>query len=222
MSLAKTTLGIVFAAVLVVANVTAAKLAFFDLPAVGGVAVPAGFVAIGVAFLCSDLICELYGKDYARDVVNSTIGALVVAMLLIQVSIILPTAPFYEHEAAFNLIMGESWIIVAASIITMCVSQNLDVSIFHRIKSVTGDRHKWARNIGSTSISQFVDTALFIGLGFVLFPMFVGGNPQPLEVAASMIVGQYLVKLAVAGLDTPLFYLFSGIAERVAFVRNLG
>jgi len=211
MKFTKATLTVTFAVSLAIANVTAAKLAFFDLPVVGGVAVPAGFLAIGVGFLCTDLLSELYGKDTARSVVNGTVVALVVAYGLIYSAIWMPVAPFYPAHEAYITTLGSSANIVLASILTVLVSQNIDVSIFHRIAARTDV--KAARNVGSTAVSQFVDTALFIVLGFVVFPVVFGGTLTPLAAIPSLIVGQYVVKLVVALGDTPLFYLFSGLTN---------
>jgi len=213
MQFGKATLTTVFAVSLAIANVTAAKLAFFQLPLVGGVAVPAGFLAIGVGFLCTDLISELYGKETARAVVNGTVVALVVAYGLIYAAIWMPVAPFYPVHEAYVTTLGASANIVLASIITVLVSQNIDVSIFHAIAERTDVRA--ARNVGSTAISQFVDTSLFILLGFVVFPTLLGGNVTALAVVPSLIVGQYVVKLAVALLDTPVFYVASDVHRRV-------
>ena len=210
----KVTLGVVFGVSLAIANVTAAKLAWFDLPVVGGVAVPAGFIAIGVAFLCSDLMAEFYGPEYAHDVVNATVVSLGVAYVLLYAAIALPPAPFYGGQGAFASVLGSGATIVLASILTTVVSQHVDVSVFHDIRDMTGAGRKWARNLGSTAVSQFVDTVLFIGLGFVLLPMAFGGNPQALGAAASLVVGQYIVKLVVAVLDTPVFYVATAVLER--------
>jgi uncharacterized integral membrane protein (TIGR00697 family) len=205
----KTALGIVFATSLVVANLVATKLAFFDLPLVGGVVVPAGFLAIGVSFLATDLLGEIHGKAAARKVVNATVMALVVAWVLVYTAIWFPAAPFYEHSDAFSLIFGASGTIVTAGILTTLVSQNIDVSIFHAINDYTDGRHKWARNLSSTTVSQLIDTSLFIVLGFVVLPQFMGGTVTPLVAVPSLIIGQYSVKLLVAVLDTPLFYVLS-------------
>lgn len=207
-------LGIMFAVAITIANVTAAKLAWFDLPVIGGVAVPAGFIAIGVAFLVSDLMAELVGKDYARSVVNATVVALLAAWGLIYAAIALPAAPFYEGHAAYVSVLGSGANIVAASIVTTLVSQHVDVSVFHAIRGRTGEARKWARNLGSTTVSQFVDTVLFIALGFIVFPMLFGGSPQPLAVAAQLVAGQYAVKLVVAAADTPLFYAATALTSR--------
>lgn len=209
----KTLLGIVFATSLVVANLVATKLAFFTLPLVGGVAVPAGFAAIGVSFLATDLLGELHGREAARDVVNSTVVALGVAWVLVYAAIWFPPAPFYQQSAAFNSIFGASGTIVTAGILTTLVSQNIDVSIFHRLRALTDGDHKWLRNLGSTTISQLLDTSLFIVLGFVVLPRLMGGTITPLVAVPTLIIGQYAVKLVVATLDTPLFYAISSLSE---------
>lgn len=198
----KNVLTTIFATSVVVANITAAKLVFIDV--LWGISVPAGFVAIGVAFLCSDFLSERYGEQEARAVVNATIIALVVGWALIYVSLLLPTAPFYD-DTAFNAVMGSSSSIVIAGIVSMIVSQNIDVTVFHYLRSNT-DEWWFVRNIGSTAVSQCVDTVLFIGLAFVVIPYIIGGTVFPVVVAFQLFVGQYMVKLLVAIIDTPLFY----------------
>jgi len=209
----KVLLATVFAGSIVTANVTASKVTAFDLPVVGLVTLPAGFVALGVAFLCSDLMGELYGKEYAKSVVNASIGALVVAFALIYVAIAMPPAPFYELSTEYSAVLGGGATIITASIITVLVSQNLDVYVFHTLKSVTDGEHKWLRNLGSTSISQFVDTALFIVLGFSVLPIVFGGEITPWGAIPMMILGQYVAKLVVAALETPIFYVVTYFAE---------
>lgn len=208
----KAFLTVLFGVSIAVANVTAVKLAWFDLPVLGGVAVPAGFVAFGVAYLCSDLLVEFEGRAYAHDVVNSTVVALVVGWLLIYLAIFLPVAPFYEAHDAYATTLGASANIVLASVITLLISQHVDVELFARIRERTGVGHRWARNLISTSVSQFVDTTIFITLGFAIFPALFGGNVRGAAAIASIIVGQYAVKLVVAALDTPVFYAVTSVA----------
>jgi uncharacterized integral membrane protein (TIGR00697 family) len=203
----KATLTILFGTSIAVANITASKLSWFVLPGLGGVAVPAGFVGIGVAFLCSDLLVEFYGESYAHRAVNATIAALVAAYGLVWVAIALPAAPFYQSQGAYASVLSSSAAITAASIITLAVSQHVDVRVFARLKAATDGQHKWLRNLGSTTVSQLVDTVVFITLGFAVFPALQGGDPTTGAALASIIVGQYVVKLGVAALDTPVFYV---------------
>jgi uncharacterized integral membrane protein (TIGR00697 family) len=103
---------------------------------------------------------------------------------------------------------------VIAGILTTFISQNIDVSIFHRLRAFTGGSHRWLRNLGSTSVSQLVDTAVFITLAFVVLPRVLGGTVSPLAAVPGLIVGQYVVKLIVATLDTPIFYAVTSVVER--------
>lgn len=205
----KRTLTVTFAVSIAVANLLAAKLAWFTLPFLGGVAVPAGFIGIGVAFLCSDLLVEFYGKKHAHKTVTATILALIVAYGLVWVAVALPTAPFYQQQDAYASVLSSSAAITAASIVTLAVSQNVDVAIFAWLKDYTNGDYKFIRNLGSTTLSQLIDTVVFITLGFWLFPLVQGGDPQALPALVSIIIGQYIVKLGVAVLDTPIFYALS-------------
>ncbi len=204
-------LGTLFAGSLVVASITAAKISYFSIPLIGGVAVPAGFVAIAVAFLCSDCMAEFYGKDYAHKVINASVLTLAVGYALIWVAIYLPVAPFYEGHEAYVQTLGASAGIMIASIITILISQHVDVRAFHAIRNRTGASHRWVRNLGSTSFSQLVDTVIFITLAFALIPMISTGDPVLGMALLSMIAGQYIVKIVVAVLDTPLFYIITSV-----------
>ena len=208
----RTMLSSTLAVSLVVAGITATKIAQFVLPLFGPVTVPAGFIGIGVGFLVTDLLSELYGRDAAQTAVNAAIATLAVGWTLVYASILMPAAPFYPLAGEFAAVLGAGGTIIVASIITLLVSQNLDVAAFHAIDNRVP--YKWARNIGSTVVSQLLDTALFITLAFVVFPSLVGGQSYPLAVAIELIVAQYVVKLIVVAADTPLFYLVSGLADR--------
>jgi len=209
----KATLTILFGTSIAIANVTASKLSWFELPFLGGVAVPAGFVAFGVAYLCSDLLVEFYGRGYAHDVVNSTVVVLVAAYGLIWTSIQLPTAPFYGGAAAFESVLGSGARITVASIVALLISQHVDVGLFDRLRTRTNGRHKWLRNCGSTGVSQGIDTVVFISIAFA--------GTMPLEAFALTIVGQYIVKLVVAGLDTPVFYAVT-VARKREWISSEG
>lgn len=204
-----------FAGSIVLANVLAAKLTWIELPGIGGVAIPVGFVAFGVAYLASDLLVEYHGREYAASVVNGTVFTLVVAYLLVFVAIWMPTAPFYEGQAAFAATLGDSASIILASVVALAVAQHLDVRLFSNLKVRTEGRHRWIRNCGSTAASQGVDTVVFITLGFAIFPALgLGGDPTWGWALISIIVGQYVVKLAVALADTVPFYAVTGLLEQ--------
>jgi uncharacterized integral membrane protein (TIGR00697 family) len=213
----KPTLTTLFAGSIVLANVLAAKLSWFELPVLGGVAVPAGFVAFGVAYLASDLLVEYHGREYAASVVNGTVLTLIVGYGLIFLAIWMPTAPFYEGQKAFVSTLGGSSSILLASVVALGFAQHLDVRLFANLKIRTGDKYRWLRNCGSTFISQAVDTFIFISLGFAIFPAIgLGGDPTWGWSLVSIIIGQYAVKLVVAAIDTVPFYAVTEVVQKPA------
>ena len=206
-----------FAGSVVLANVLAAKLTWFELPGLGGVAVPAGFVALGVAYLASDLIVEYHGREYAAAVVNGTVLTLVVAYGLVFLAIWMPSAPFYEGQEAFVSTLGGSASILLASVVALAVAQHLDVRLFANLKERTAGKYRWLRNCGSTFVSQGIDTVVFISLGFAIFPAIgLGGDPTWGWSLVSIIVGQYAVKLVVAAIDTLPFYAVTSVLKNPA------
>jgi uncharacterized integral membrane protein (TIGR00697 family) len=87
------------------------------------------------------------------------------------------------------------------------ISQHWDVFVFHRIRDVTGDSKLWLRNIASTGTSQLIDTVVFTLTAFWLLPTVTGiGHALPSAILWGTIIGQYVVKLGIAAVDTPLVY----------------
>ena len=211
----KVILQVTFAGALVTANLTAAKLVAYSLPVIGTLTGSVAAVAIGVNFFCTDLLSEIYGKREARKAVNAAVVAMVVAYGLVFFAIQMPAAESYADNQAFTTVFSSSYPIILASILSILVSQNLDISIFHAIKNKTGKGHKWIRNIGSTATSQAFDTAFFTILAFIILPPLFGAGTVPWGVAAGIITAEYIVKVVVAVVDTPLFYLASGTMERI-------
>lgn len=203
----KLTLYSIFVSCIILANVTASKLTELTLPYLGEVIIPVGFIGFGLAFLCTDLINELYGKKAAEDIIIPTILSMIIGWALIYIAIWFPSSSVYPLGDEFAAVMGGSWFVVTAGIVTMAISQYIDINMFNYFRNKTNGKQKWIRNIGSTSISQFIDTFVFIMLAFVVFPSIFNGNPQAIDVALGIVVAQYVVKLVVAVIDTPLFYL---------------
>lgn len=67
---------------------------------------------------------------------------------------------------------------------------------------------RWLWNNASTATSQIIDTAIYaaISFGLGLGWFFHEGG---FKMFLSIFIGQYLLKLCLALLDTPIFYIFT-------------
>ena len=216
-----------FVAALVTAQLTASKvLAFglpFAVPAAGTqLALPGAALAYALTFLASDCYTELYGRRAAQIVVNVGFVLNFVVLALVWSTIAAPAADSSVDPDAFATALGASTNVVVGSLLAYIVSQNWDVIVFHRIRAHTGPEKLWLRNIGSTASSQAIDTVIFVAVAFAVAPAVLGvGVVLPTNVILSLIVGQYLLKLAIAVLDTPIVYaIVSLVRSREEFAAE--
>ena len=187
-------LNCLFVVSLIIANIVASKIVSF-----GELVVPAAIVAYPITFLMTDVIGEIWGKEEANRTVKIGFVCQLFSLLLIGLAILLPVAPFADNQLEFKSILGQSFRCVTASLIAYLCSQSWDVFVFHKLKSVNGEKYKWIRNNLSTMTSQIIDTAIFITIAFV------GTVPN----IFTMIISQYLIKFIYAVIDTPFFYFLT-------------
>lgn len=187
---------------IVSANAVAAKL----LVVAGDVHITSGALAIPIVFLTTDLINELYGPRVTRTVVWMGMLANLVLVATIAVAGAVPSSTLGVSPEAFGLVFDLTWRVVVGSSVAYLVSSLVDVWVFHAIKQWTGEPYFWMRKNGSTIVSQAIDTLLFTAIAF--------GGTIELSALFFMGLGQYLVKIAMAPLGTPLSYVILMIAKR--------
>ncbi|MFC5971443.1 queuosine precursor transporter [Halomarina salina] len=203
-----------FVTALVTAQLTASKILQFSipvsLPVTGSALVlPGAALAYALTFFASDCYSELYGRRAAQAMVNVGFVMNLVLLALVWSTIAAPASPTSPVDAAqFERVLAASTNVVAGSLLAYLVSQNWDVVVFHRIREATDGEMLWLRNVGSTATSQAIDTVIFVGVAFAVAPAVLGVGPQlPASALASLVVGQYLLKLLIAIVDTPFVYL---------------
>ena len=219
LGVAQVSLIALFVTALVTSQVTASKLLAFQLPfgiplAGETLILPGAALAYAVTFFASDCYSELYGRRAAQVMVNVAFAMNFVLLGLVFATI---EAPIFQYspvgQQEFASVLSASRPIVVGSLAAYVVSQNWDVLVFHRLREYTDGEDLWLRNLGSTASSQLLDTVIFITLAFGLVPLAIGGDPRSLSAIGGLIVGQYLLKLLIAAVDTPFVYLVVGLVR---------
>jgi uncharacterized integral membrane protein (TIGR00697 family) len=184
----------VFAGMLGIANIAATKVV-----TIGMLSTTAGVLPIAVAYLISDIGVERYGKQFGHMLIWSGVASLMAVIGVSQLVIALP------GSSAVNDVLGASMPILLASISSILVAQHGDIALFVAIRDKLPYRP--TRNIGSTTVSQLLDTSMFSLLAFWVFPKLTGGQVLPLSVIATIIMTEWIIKVAIALIDTPLFMI---------------
>ena len=171
------------------------------LVSIFGFTIDAGIICYPLTFLFSDAISEVWGKRTARTVIWVGFSANLVMVLLVWLGGLLPPSPeWWTTQGTYQSLLGSVPRIVFASMAAYLISQHHDVFAFHFWRRKTNGRWLWMRNNLSTIVSQGLDTVIFGVIAFygvVPFNVLIG----------EIIFVQYVIKLAVALLDTPFCYL---------------
>ena len=189
----------------------------------------AGVLIWPIVFVLTDIINEYFGPKGVIRLSYLAISMIAYAFFIVYLAIHLVPADFWptshldfqqdelkkqalandvcNYNTAFGLVFGQGLKIIVASLTAFLISQILDVLIFHKIKLWTGEKRIWLRSTGSTIISQFFDSYI------VLFIAFYLGANWPLATVLAIGTVNYIYKVSMAILLTPLIYLFHGIIE---------
>ena len=194
----------IFLVSLIVANLITAKL--FVL---AGVVLTVGIIPYPVTFLCTDLISEVYGKKRANAVV--WVGLILSLYTLVILQLGHAAEPFegLNRQGAYETMFGSGARAIIASMVAYLFAQLIDVRLFHFWKKLTGGKHLWLRNNGSTLLSQAVDTVLVVTI------LFYGQLPNGQLI--DLMLASYAFKLVIALIDTPLFYFGERYLTPVVF-----
>jgi hypothetical protein len=176
----------------------------------------AGTLLWPIVFIMTDTVNEYYGQKGVRFISWLAVALILYGFVFAFAAIHLSPAGWWtgamqdqgvpDQQAAFAAIFGQGLWTIAGSVLAFLIGQLIDVSIFHRIRRSTGERHVWLRATGSTAVSQLVDSFVVLYIAFVL-------GPQHWPMGLFLAVGtlNYLYKMAAALALIPLLYLARGL-----------
>ena len=163
-----------------------------------------------IEFIMTDIVNEYFGPKAVRRISYIAVGLISYAFLMFYLAI--KTTPpdwwitsgeanhITNMQDAFSGIFGQGMWIILGSLMAFLVSQIIDVTVFHKIKKITGEKWIWLRATGSTLISQLVDSFI------VLFIAFKLGNNWTWQKVLAICLMNYMYKFTMAIVLTPLIY----------------
>ncbi len=159
-----------------------------------------GNIVYATTFLATDILSENHGKKEAAQAVFIGFFSLIVMTVIMNLVILFEPAPDDFAQESLKTIFSLMPRLALASFTAFAISQLHDVWSFHAWKKrLPATRHLWIRNNASTMVSQLIDTGVFISIAFI--------GVFPWHVLIELFWTTYLIKFAVAVLDTPLLYL---------------
>jgi uncharacterized integral membrane protein (TIGR00697 family) len=205
-----------FVAVLLISNIaSSAKIVSWGvtLPVIGlPLAFDGGTLLFPISYIFGDVLTEVYGYARSRRVIWT--GFAMSALMVVTLWLVgrLPGEANWEAkagQAAYDAILGgvTSGGIIIASMLAYFAGEFSNSYVLARMKVWTHGRYLWMRTIGSTLVGEGVDSVLFvlIASAFGVFPW---------AAATSIIVANYIFKVGIEVLFTPVTYRIVAALKR--------
>ena len=143
----------------------------FALPLLGDrIVFGAGNLFFPISYIFGDVLTEVYGFARARKVIWAGFAAMIFAAVMSWVVISMPPAASEPFNAviqpALEVVFGNTWRIVAGSILAFWVGDFVNSFVLAKMKLMTSGRWLWTRTIGSTVVGQGVDSLIFYPIAF--------------------------------------------------------
>jgi len=195
------TITAVFVAVLLISNVASTKIVTLWWFTFDG-----GTLLFPVSYIFGDILTEVYGFRRARKVIWLGFACETLMAVTFMIVGILPAAPGWEHQQAYDVILGLTPRIVAASLLAYWAGEFSNSVILAKMKVMTRGRWLWTRTIGSTLVGEGVDTVLFLLIAF--------GGILDTELLVSVAVSNYVFKCGIEALFTPVTYAVTSFLKK--------
>lgn len=190
-----------FVSVLLISNIVAPK--FW---AIGWLRISAAQLLFPITYIFGDIFTEVYGYSASRRAIWFGFFASGLLALITYVCVVIPPAPEYQNQAAFETIFKPVGRVVAGSLVAFWCGEFANSFTLAKLKVLTKGRYLWTRTIGSTVVGQAVDTTIVI-----LFIFWGVATPATI---VRLIVSGYVIKVVYETLMTPITYWVVGFLKR--------
>jgi uncharacterized integral membrane protein (TIGR00697 family) len=192
--------------VLLISNIASTKILGFTLPGLGDLPLDGGTLLFPLAYIFGDVLTEVYGYKRSRRVIWTGFFWLALMVVLLTIVDALPSSSAWGLGDSFHAILGQTPRIVIGSLIAYFAGEFSNSFVLAKMKIGTQGRWLWARTIGSTLIGEGLDTVLFVLIAF--------GGTMPNPDVAKLMATNYVFKVGVEVLFTPVTYQVVSFLKR--------
>lgn len=155
--------GLLFTVCLIVSNIVEQKLI-----QIGPIEATAGLLIFPISYIINDLIAEVWGYRKVRLIIWNGFLMNFLVVVVFRLSIWAPGSENFtaEHQSAFNLVLGNTERIVAASFIAFLFGAFLNAFVMSKMKIMQRGRGFSIRAVVSTIVGEGADSVVFFTLAF--------------------------------------------------------
>lgn len=186
-----------FVVCIMTSNILCAKQHQFGYFFFGPLILAGGTLFYPLTYIFADTLTEVYGYNATRKTIWCGFAALLYFTAAAYIVQILPAAPYWTHQNAYETILGSVWQINAASLLAYLCGEFCNSTIVAKMKLRAAkhvpegqdvNRGMGLRFMASTTVGQLFDSLIFVTAGFV-------GSDMPLNQMANMFISTWIFKV---------------------------
>lgn len=183
-SLVQLILTVLYVSSLLISNVITGKqlLLPFNITMTGAVLI------FPLVYILSDLFSEVYGYKWSRITCYLAFTMNLFMVIVFSLVIATPAPSYWQNQEAFQIVLGNTPRILAASLTAFVIGDFVDDKIFSKMKEKHKNDHKGfgIRAILSSFFGELVDSLIFLPLAFL--------GTMPIKTLAIMTLLQVFIK----------------------------
>jgi len=153
-------LAVIYAAMLIVSNITVVKLI-----KVGPFLLTAAFFTYPLVYVISDIMTEIYGYHLSMKAIWANFSAQALVALILSLTVRMRGMD-EGIQGAMSLLFSTTWRIVLGSLIAYWIGDWLNSFVMSKMKVAQKGRWFFLRAMASSIPAHFIDTAIFTSIAF--------------------------------------------------------
>jgi len=189
-------LTLVFVVSLLISNIITSKQVLLPF----GIVMTAAVFIFPITYILSDVFSEVYGYRWSRVTCYMAFAANLFMVIVFSLVIITPAPDFWNHQEAFQTVLGNTPRILFASLLAFVIGDLVNDKVFRRMKEKHPTSHKgfgW-RAIISSFAGEIVDSLIFLPIAFL--------GQMPINNLVVMLITQVLIKTGYEIIILPITY----------------
>lgn len=155
-------ISILFITCILVSNILASKIIN-----IFGISMTGGVLVFPITYIIGDVLTEIYGYKKSKKIIIYGFTCNLIMVILFYIAMKLPYPEYYLNQDAFVAVLSSTPRLLLASFIGYLAGGLTNSYIMDYIKNNSKIKYLWFRTITSTIIGEFLDTSIFLIIGFI-------------------------------------------------------
>ena len=188
-------MSVVFCTCLITANLFGAKII-----SIGPFTTTTALLIFPISYIINDCVAEVWGYRHARLMIVLAFFVNIAFIILSTIAVMVPAAPFWEGQEAFNFVFSLAPRIAIASLLAFLIGSLVNARVMAMMKARTPNQHFSLRAIASTVIGEAIDSLVFYPIAFL--------GLLPFTELVSLMIFQVVMKTAYEIVALPMTIAF--------------